>query len=365
MQGKTSGGTQPRSWTAVAFVLAVVVGLAAAAPSASAATRMAEAPDRCSDLAAAKTSERHDVTADRDATRHTEYLVGGSYRVTDCAFDGRLVRSITAEPHRLPTGELAWLPHEVTAPAKGGLASRIADYGDFDLYDGDWRKAVEEASSLVPPPPSPSKLTETTVPDRGPNGYLHSPEGADRSSRSSSDPRCSQGGYSFDYYFKTSANHQINLSMIGVVHHPAFIENINEGFNTWQYTYNVCGFTPVNGVTASTTGFTSTPAGVNDGIEVVDAGPLTTGSCAGAIACAFIWPDLKHDVRMSTAYPYCVGWCVGHYDIWSVMAHEAGHVYGFGHNSTPGMVMYPYISTNDAGNRYLWWGDYLGLGSTY
>ncbi len=359
------------------YLLAALVASACLLTAAS--TADAAKPTIASTCLEGAPADDFEVRRSETGIRVTEYLPAGAYRTSVCGPKGEFVRSVTAEPHRLPDGKIAWLPHERRSATPVGVRAVIADYADFRLYEGDWRSAVAEATSAVPPPASPSRVTKSAPPPladdvrpasarQGDPDRLELAAGAESpppTAQRMSDPRCGYGGYSFAYYHKTAALHQINLAMISVEHHPAFIENINQGFNTWQYTYNVCGFAPVGGVTAATSGYTLTPAGINDGIEIVDAGPLTSGSCAGAIACAYIWPDLKHDVRLSTAFPYCVGWCPGFYDIWSVVSHEAGHVYGFGHDGTAGMVMYPYINSNDAGNRYLWWGDYQGLSNQY
>lgn len=365
-----------RNIVAARCLAATLIGICCfLAGTASAQAAVTPEVKSCLDHPAAKS---HEVRRTENRVEVTEYLPAGAYRISSCQPDGEFIRSVTAEPHRLPDGRVVWLPHERRLSTSEGVRAVVADFGDFRLYEGDWRAAVAEASRFVPEPASPSRVTKLELPEpidtatmpkrRGDPNVLEIKEGdqdGPPTAQRMSDPRCGYGGYSFAYYNKTAAVHQINLAMISVEHHPAFIENINQGFNTWQYTYNICGFAPVNGVTAATTGYTLTPAGSNDGIEIVDAGPLTSGSCAGAVGCAYIWPDLKHDVRLSTAYPYCVGWCAGHYDIWSIMAHEAGHVYGFGHDSTGGMVMYTYVYTNDAGPRYLWWGDYQGLSTIY
>lgn len=244
----------------------------------------------CLDRAPVK---NHEIERTEGRLEITEYLPAGAYRASVC-------------------GTVAWLPHERRIATPKGVRAVVADFADFRLYEGDWRAAVAEASRFVPEPASPSRVTELDLPARtdsatapkrrgDPNlleikvGDQDGPPTAQRMS----DPRCGYGGYSFAYYYKTAAVHQINLAMISVEHHPAFIENINQGFNTWQYTYDICGFAPVSGVTAATTGYTSTPSGINDGIEIVDAGPLTSGSCAGAAGCAYrSWPTRP---AMSTA----------------------------------------------------------------
>ena len=373
---------------------AMAVGAAVITLQAPSATAAGADVERCLSDVASKPHPNREVRRTDNTVAITEYLPAGSYRSAKCDASGNLISSVTAEPHRLPDGTIAWLPHKKATQPPDGVTEIVADRGDLRLYDGDWRAAVAEARLQVPPPASPSRVSAPAIPvshdeagikaeakrmaadpTRGKPRFKIGKQGPPAGSGAvamMSDPRCSQGVYQYSYQYKNSATHWINLAPISVQFHPTFFQNIAEGFNTWQYTYNVCGFSPVNGVTAATAGGTQTAAatanggsGNNDGVEVVDAGSLTAGTCAGAVGCAYRYPDLKHDIRINSAYPYCVGWCPGFYDIWSLIAHEAGHVYGFNHTSSAGMVMYPYISTNDASWRYLWHGDYHGLFDVY
>jgi hypothetical protein len=253
-------------------------------------------------------------------------------------------------------------PADPTAlePAIPEVRATAADVRAFNAAKTTLRKAFEAGRVQV-------KIGPQERPSSAP-----SPNSSGRASTRTAAAPCSTGDYNYNYNgHKSAAVHKYNFFGIGSSYWPTFEQEINEAYNAWQYTYNVCGFTAVGGVTAAMTGYTtdtSTPDGgatfTYNATDVIDAGPLSAGGCAGALACMTRWtndPARRASGRISNAYPWCSGWCTGYWDIRAVMTHEAGHDFGFGHSIDPYETMYASIAAGDAHTRYLWYGVYHGL----
>lgn len=140
-----------------------------------------------------------------------------------------------------------------------------------------------------------------------------------------------------------------------------------------------CGVNVQNGATASYLGTTSTQSTVGsnniclvtDSVNVVDSGPLPSGTLAGS--CVYKTPSdiLYADVKFNTIYSWYTGTsltlCTGaKYDVQGIMTHEAGHVFGLNHVAqTSGQVMKPTSSTCETSQRALGTGDLAGMKALY
>jgi len=392
--------------------------LAAGAATVSAAPRSASA---CAAFApqpgdAKATAEETGVLGGRPA--RTAYLPGGAWRTTTCDESGRPRRQVTMAPQRLPDGRVADLPVAVVERVGDRVVHSSALRGDLRLLGGRWRATVAQARAAGLAPLDPAAVTNDALPPRYDeagvravartlDGAVASRRGGIRFTRGSATPttrearqraraaararggsaptaraavtgdKCTLGSYSASgSKLGAGYGYYVNWSAIGAVYHADFTTQTIYGFHSWQFGYNDCGWSQAEIVGTANFGTTTQSAASADGgtaiwhggTHVVDAGALTAGGCAGAIACTWRWTDttgatiLESNVRLNSALPWTIGWQPGFYDIWSIVTHEGGH-------AIPGLndlyaasdywaAMYGYGYTNDATKRLLALGEY-------
>jgi len=313
-----------------------------------------------------------DVAQVGSQLRRTEYFPAGVYTTAVCDADGATRREVTMSPYKLPDGTTTSLPvSETTLQADGSIKRVEAQRPtDLHLYKGDWRTSVTAARKAGLPALEPAKVTTAK------------PAASTRAARRTSSKRttggpwkCAETGNAWSGY-KWSSNsigYYTNLGAFGI-YAPSFVSETQNAFHTWQFMYNTCSFAAPPAIAevvgTANLGTTSASYTANDGINVVDGGTLTSGPCSGALACTSTVGSsgalTDADIRISTAYPWTIGASAGYYDIWSVVAHEAGHAIGFLHSSwNDTLVMYPYTEANDTSHRYLGLGDYNILNYIY
>ena len=146
------------------------------------------------------------------------------------------------------------------------------------------------------------------------------------------------------------------------------VEAVRDAQREWTNNINWCGYADEADPPAEYMGRTDKKAG-QDGQNTIDWGSLENDeSCAGALACAVTWYNLRgkpveSDMRFDTASKWAIGGSNGSaFDIQSVAAHEFGHVYQFDHvaNSSQNdqtTVMWPYVSPGDTSAHKLGKGD--------
>ena len=132
------------------------------------------------------------------------------------------------------------------------------------------------------------------------------------------------------------------------------VEAVRDAQREWTNNINWCGYADEADPPATYMGRTDKKAG-QDGQNTIDWGSLENDeSCAGALACAVTWYNLRgkpveSDMRFDTASKWAIGGITAlRFDIQSVAAHEFGHVYQFDHvaNSSQNdqtTVMWPYV----------------------
>ena len=149
------------------------------------------------------------------------------------------------------------------------------------------------------------------------------------------------------------------------------LDAIKAGVNSMANGYNDCG-RPTDfsrpwtyaGNTSRFDGASSDsetcPGANQDGYNVV-----TFGYTAGHLAVACAWDGGDNeietaDIRFRSMWSWTtthVG-CSGLFDLWSVAAHEAGHVFGLKHSAEGTLTMSPSVGKCEFDPRTLGWGDY-------
>jgi len=305
-----------------------------------------------------------DVAQVGSQLRRTEYFPAGVYTTAVCDADGTTQREVTMSPYKLPNGTTTSLPVSETTLQADGTVKTVEALrpADLSLDKGDWRKSVTAARKAGLPALQPAKVTTAK------------PAVSTRTARRTSSKRttggpwkCAETGnaWSGNKWASNGIGYYTNFGAFGAFS-GFFVNETQNGFHTWQFMYNTCSFAAPPAVAevlaTANLGTTSASFTSNDGINVVDGGTLT-GGCSGALACTVSVSSagaiLDADIRLNTAFPWTIGASAGYYDIWSAIAHEAGHAIGFGHSSwNDTLVMYPIQEPNDTSHRYLGLGDY-------
>jgi len=170
------------------------------------------------------------------------------------------------------------------------------------------------------------------------------------------------------------------------------VHRFESGARTWADIRNHCHFRRASGPYASidhyATNYGTNNRATDRGVNVLDFGgddpggkTFAGGECiAGVIACTKLWHhghDLSQaSVRVSTAYDYWTslravpkdGQHTEYYDLYSVIAHEMGHMWGIAHptedQNAQGAVreqlMFPTVGRTEV-RRFLAGSDYTAL----
>lgn len=339
-------------------------------------------------VSSAAAASPFDLTCDADvsdaatATREwrpghpemTEFLGGGAYRVTRCAPDGDVVKSVTAAPVRLPNGNASYVPTMMLDAENGSGKAVFLTYGAVttDAQAEEFKRSLPAIRDKVLPPSA--ALPESAVP------VLPATKVASRKRRLlrvAADTSCSDHifkgigfnwswwGRSYGYYVRTST----------VPGGDSGRQSIQGGHHSWNNTVNGCGLGDQANITMSYAGSTTrSVTNGPDGYNVVDFGSVTTIGCAGAIACtwSYFHPNygiFESDVRFSSSgVTWSNSGASNGIDIRSVAAHETGHtiglgdVYGAEHNF---LTMYYQIAPGWIRARDLALGDVLGMRAIY
>lgn len=139
-----------------------------------------------------------------------------------------------------------------------------------------------------------------------------------------------------------------------------------------------CGQNKPNSAAHAYQGTTSTSANINDSLclandlkNVVDGGPLSSGTLAGTCTWRTSGQIINADIRIDTSSRSwytgsSVTGCSGAYDLQGVMTHEAGHFFGLNHVAlATQQVMMPESPTCLTSQRKLGNGDLAGMKARY
>lgn len=367
---------------------------------------------RCAEFESASKAAPVDVDQGTIGGRQarTAYFRGGVYRTTVCSAEGRPVRGVLMAPQRMPDGGIEHLPAMVTERRGKRLLQTFATRGDVRLLGSSWRRQVGRSrSSGLPPLRRRSVTAARLAPGTDEFGVRAAARVARRSGGSSARllrfrrgakvpsvrakvwPRANASAVGnkctlnmtspWGVKWNKPYNYYLNLGLIPTQFRQWMTVLTWYGHHTWQFRYQDCGWSQAEIFPTGWLTYTllnaATPNGSqgawHGGTNVIDAGPLTAGPCSGAVGCAWLWSQngiaLQGNVRVNHTLPYTDGWAPGHYDFWSLMAHEAGHIVaGLGDlYASPAYwaVMYGYINTNDATKRLLSYGEYQHVTNLY
>jgi hypothetical protein len=206
----------------------------------------------------------------------TEYFGGDHYRITRCDFSGNLTISQTVAPVRVPGGKAA-VPIDVTRPVAGGFQTTSMLYGD--AHDSRWADAWQRHGA---------RIRKSVIPATDPEPA----SAVDASSASTTTGgECVEAEYHLSggkWELRAYAYHIYWNSIPGVK--ASLRDRIIDGHNSWAQTLNYCGFNDQNNIQPTYAGDVARGANpsASDLFNVIDFAPLT-GSCAGALACAYRW----------------------------------------------------------------------------
>ena len=154
---------------------------------------------------------------------------------------------------------------------------------------------------------------------------------------------------------------------------PSYLDTTNtltslrDAHTEWTQVVDWCGIGDSSSFNTSYQGLTTLSFGHN-GTNTVgwgSVGALNLSGCSSTstIACTEWWTSGSTIVEADTRFDntgrttWVNGAASGKTDVQSTMAHEMGHVAGFGHVNDSTNVMYPTIFTDDTSNRKLGRGD--------
>lgn len=299
--------------------------------------------------------------------RFTQYGPNGFYKTTLCAENGDPRLEVEMVAVRTPDKEDVWLPVTRRTPTRQveALYPRT-----LDLYKGNWQSAVRLGRTYGLRPIDRDKVTKAPL-------VTNATAAAKRRARAATTGgpwKCSDNSFLYNgHRWNSGIGYHTNFAAFGI-YGPSFVEETINGLHTWQFRYNSCGLAGSPGgrpetVSTAHLGTTTVTFTSQDGISVVDGGvvPNLPPCTPASLACAQPYlgsgsplPLVEADIRLSTSYPWTIGSVANHFDIWSVVAHEAGHALGFGHdpwNDTK--IMYPTTESGDTSHRWMGLGDYL------
>jgi hypothetical protein len=132
----------------------------------------------------------------------------------------------------------------------------------------------------------------------------------------------------------------------------AWQREILRAFQTWAVNANInIGLVKDGGQPIGTPGAVQGDARFGD--VRITAVPVGTGEVGDASPFSWTGTTYSGDVFLGSNFPFSIGPVAGKYDLYSVAAHEAGHVFGLDHSTESGSVMnaaYAYHSGLSAGD---------------
>lgn len=152
---------------------------------------------------------------------------------------------------------------------------------------------------------------------------------------------------------------------------------VNGGYRAFPDVWNYCGWTVGSGLSATMSAEVPTYAVTKDYVNHIGWGAPCTATAA---ACNYTWVDwdsssggfwkiVDNDIVIDPSLPYAAGAVPGHFDFQSVVAHEAGHSWGFGdfYGDPYGEnhIMYGVLTLGVDDRRYLAYGDYQIMRTMY
>jgi Matrixin len=341
------------------------------------------------------------------AEQSTDYY-SGSYRVTRCGADGKLVLSqlvTTLQPRGSAAGP--YVIEEVRPTASGEVEGSVAllPSPDDPAFVAWWRSggAAEAAARAIPP-----TTTGTTVRPAATEAALADPTPCSYTDFKRAGPRLQANTYSMLYSFNPGTLPPEQPGTNLPYSSERFQARLLSAARNWRFGRNRCGFYQDGGVDIEPfdgdSATTSHRAGVRDDLNVIDLGGDMTvnGRCMdGPIACAVWWAhDINGplpgegtisevDIRFDVFRRWWTGirsvpvsakdGCTssnqdrcGMFDLWSVATHEMGHMIGIDHVSedrnapawVKAQVMYFSIDPKET-KRYLAGSDYTAMCRMY
>jgi hypothetical protein len=332
------------------------------------------------------------TTRTADGREVTEALPGGAYRVTQCAADGGLVRSVVAAPYTAPGGPNGFVPAVVTERQPDGLmAAATATYANpyTDPQAAEAWLGPEGAAlrGKVPPPSRGTLLSRPNYPSLA-ETQSNEPVGlaarllGKRVRPGSALARAAGIGQCDDstYAFLTSAHwysgrYSYRTKNSTYPDGDATRVEITRGHHSWDTTRNSCGWADQDNTTSDWTGTTSTGFHTyDDGIDIVDFGDMSNvgQSNSTTIGYTMIWWSGNELVGTDERFNQFKGWSnsgdASRYDVWNLATHETGHAIGLADlydASHEEMTMYGYTSHGDVKRRTLGRGDMIGMRTKY
>ncbi len=139
------------------------------------------------------------------------------------------------------------------------------------------------------------------------------------------------------------------------------LTNLRSSHTEWQANTNWCGYADNSAVSFSYDGVTTEAFGRNN-LNTIGWGDTDAIGCIGAAACTMAWYSETTLQEADVRYNKNLAWRNGSYnayDVWSVAAHENGHIMGLDDVRDASNVMRRDIRAYDITNRKLGKGDAL------
>ncbi|CAB4875525.1 unannotated protein [freshwater metagenome] len=297
----------------------------------------------------------------------TEFLADGAYRVSRCAVSGTLELSTTVALVTDPTGRRVRARVQRTTPA----STTLYTYGDpaDENWSAEWEASLPTVRAETPAPTEGTHFQSDPTQRRGSDSPGRQTPLA---SLAVADDSCTNGDYAFLGGAWSGSTYQYKVNVGSFPGGSDDRVAITEGHHNWDYTYNSCGYGDQDNFISDYTG--STSLGVHtvaDGTSVIDRGNIGNVGCAGALACARLFPGsvswyTEVDTRFSDAYSWSNAGASNAFDYEAVATHEAGHAIGLGHaNSSEWLTMYYQACVGCLRWRTLARGDVLGMRNLY
>lgn len=318
----------------------------------------------------------------------TEYFGPDEYAIHRCTTAGDLAVSQTVETVAVGSGAEVTTVDSETRPT--GELEPSPD-GSLPVYKTISATTVDPATTMVSDwdsPVEPIAPTPTTSDLTVPQGEMMTAASAE----------CSQGMYrlAVDRSSGWRFNPEYYVRTATLPHGAKTKRRIINGHAVWNRTKDGCGMrdrTAIRMIYSGRVGDAHTARHQHDRVDVVDFGPLddkeTWGVCSrpATIGCrtfrfarrgSFAGQIIEADIRLE-AVPNDRAWWSGlspppgdRLDVWSVIAHEAGHKLGLAHpndenheNRGSAQTMFGMTQAGSARQRDLGRGDVRGLRRLY